>query len=271
MKIDAQFKTKARLFEQLGDQLIRNNSIALLELVKNSYDADASVCTIVINQPEDIENGSIIIEDDGEGMDENTLKTGWLEIGTDYKSELKKNEATKLTPKFKRYRLGEKGIGRFGVHKLGKCIKIITRKEDDNEYELTIDWNNISYSEYIETFPVSLIKKPPEHFKDKHGTRIEITKLRNKWEKSSARECARVITSLNSPFEDAGKFRADFIIKGEKWLEGLPSFKQILDLKLFSFDVTMKDDFITDFNYEFTPWITLDKVTSRKVDIEDET
>lgn len=88
MPKELKFKPKARILLQLGDQLIKNESIALLELVKNSYDADASYANIFMKNPEFPEKGEIIIEDDGSGMDLNTIETIWMEPGNDYKQKL---------------------------------------------------------------------------------------------------------------------------------------------------------------------------------------
>jgi len=266
MKIPVQFRTKARLLEQLGEQLIRNESIALLELIKNSYDADASFCKIVMEKPWDTEEGMIIIEDDGEGMDDYIIRKAWLEIGTDYKSDPHKHTLPEFTKKYRRKRLGEKGIGRFGVHKLGRDITIITRK-DRKEFVVTINWDQVSKTDYIESLPVSLIQRDPEYFIESTGTRIEISKLRKAWDKRTARDCARVITSLNSPFDDDSKFRTEFSVNDSDWLERLPSLEEILSNSLFSFDVIMEGDSITDFNYRFVPWSTMDKINERNVDM----
>ena len=117
VKEDNAFQPRARLLLQLGDQLIKNESIALLELVKNSYDADANnVCVSLenIDRPKD---GRIIVEDDGEGMNYQIIKDAWMEPGSDYKEVL--FSAGRRSKKYKRLPIGEKGIGRFGVHKLG--------------------------------------------------------------------------------------------------------------------------------------------------------
>ena len=66
--INAKFKPRARLLLQLGDQLIKNESIALIELVKNAYDADANIVSVLMDIPDSNNNGTIIIEDDGYGM-----------------------------------------------------------------------------------------------------------------------------------------------------------------------------------------------------------
>lgn len=111
-RIESPFKPRARMLLQLGDQLIKNESIALVELVKNAYDADASKVTIIMDKIHDINTGEIIIKDDGWGMDLETITNCWLEPGSDSKSRIV--EKGKRSPKG-RLPIGEKGIGRFGV------------------------------------------------------------------------------------------------------------------------------------------------------------
>src|SRR5260221_12796042 len=137
-EIEVNFKPRARLLLQLGDQLIKNESIALIELVKNSYDADAKNVDIYMENVDDPDNGIIIIEDDGFGMDAKTVEDVWMEPGSDFKSEqFLKREAT---PRFNRLPIGEKGIGRFGVHKLGNQIEMTSKKERFKEASVTIAW-----------------------------------------------------------------------------------------------------------------------------------
>jgi HSP90 family molecular chaperone len=118
------FRVRARLLEQLGEQLIKNAGIALIELVKNAYDADASNVSIIMNNIDDPEKGQIIIEDNGCGMDMDIIKNVWLEAGTDFKSKITE------TPIYKRHPLGEKGIGRFAVHKLGNKIELVSKQSN---------------------------------------------------------------------------------------------------------------------------------------------
>ena len=118
------FKPRARIMLQLGDQLIKNESIALLELIKNSYDADANHVHVTVEKINDITKGSIIIEDDGVGMDIDIVKNVWMEPGSDYKEQLFSER--KRSQKYNRLPLGEKGIGRFGAHKLGDKIELVS-------------------------------------------------------------------------------------------------------------------------------------------------
>ena len=262
------FRTRARLLNQLGEQLIKNESIALLELIKNAYDADASECIVKMRNPETSANGEITILDDGSGMDYDVLSTVWLEVGTSYKDDLK-NSGHDRSPKFGRISLGEKGIGRLGVHRLGREIEIVSRKSGEKECRLHINWDNISKTRYIEDLPVTIEEREPLVFKKGHGTLITISRLRTSWTRRMARDCARSITSLNSPFEEPGSFRTTISIENSDWLEGILEFSEIEQYKLFSFDITMEGNQITHFHYKFSPWPTMKKLTARNVSLKD--
>jgi len=164
MKEKLIFKPRSRLLLQLGDQLIRNESIALLELIKNSYDADASVAKIIIKNVDNLGEGEIIIEDNGYGMTPKIIKNVWMEPGSGYKDQIIKQ--LKRTPKFGRLPLGEKGIGRFAVHKLGDIIELITKAEGHPEVYLKIDWNIFKKAGYLDEFPVEIIERDPVLYKN---------------------------------------------------------------------------------------------------------
>ncbi len=270
MKNTPSFRTRARILCQLGEQLIKNESIALLELIKNSYDADATKCDILMVDPSDSENGSIVIRDDGDGMNYDTIINVWLEIGTDYKEKQSHDEQTKRTKKFHRMRLGEKGIGRLGVHRLGRQIELITRgKNSGTEVVLSINWDAAESVSMIEDIPISIEQREPTEFKQNDsGMIIRITKLRNSWTRSSLRECKRAIAALNSPFETLDSFKVSLSVNGKenKWLEGLLDFSSIRDYALYHFDITMSGCHIQTFKYEFKPWNVLDKLKSRTVE-----
>ena len=263
------FRTRARVISQLGEQLIKNESIALLELIKNSYDADSSKCTVLMSHPDNIDKGYIEINDDGEGMSFDVLSTVWLEIGTSYKDDLRKNKKDKRSPKYGRHRLGEKGIGRLGVHRLGKEIEVVTRKDDEMECVLRIDWRNIQNSKYIEDMPIEVFERKAEVFTSGTGTRITIKHLRKKWTRKLARDTSRTIMALNSPFDSDDSFNVLFKIKDSNWLKGLLTFSDIETYKLFTFDVTMKGNEVVDFHYEFMPWDTMQKLEKRIVTFSD--
>ena len=269
-EITAKFKPRARLLLQLGDQLIKNESIALLELAKNAYDADASKVDIVMNHPDSIENGYIEIEDDGFGMTADIVENVWLEPGSSYKQE--QFIQRKETPKYKRLPIGEKGIGRFGAHKLGNIIEMTTKSEKSEEVFVRIDWNNFAEHRYLEEIPIKIIvRDKPKHFTNgKTGTRIVIQGFRKPWERGAAREVKRAITSLSSPFEAIDSFTPSFEIPDKpNWFDGILNWEGVKDYSLFQFDTIIKDSSIIDFSYKFTPWNTMTKLRERSVGTSD--
>jgi signal transduction histidine kinase len=138
------FKPYARLLTMIGDQLIKNESVAIMELIKNAYDADASWCRVAFeNIGKDgavADNSKIIIEDDGCGMSAEVIKEAWMAPA----SPQKKRRGEKLrTPGKKRIVQGEKGIGRFALLKLGSKITVVTRTDGSSkEHILVLDFSN---------------------------------------------------------------------------------------------------------------------------------
>ena len=139
-------KATSNILNLLGDELIGSDILAIFELVKNSYDADADeviISFVDLNTP----NQKIIIEDDGCGMTTELIHKVWLTIGTNYK----KKEA-KISKKYQRYSLGNKGVGRLAVHRLADSILLESQTDDDLfGTHLEINWKNlISSGDYID-------------------------------------------------------------------------------------------------------------------------
>ncbi|WP_339917133.1 ATP-binding protein [Yeosuana marina] len=269
-EIPVRFKPRARLLLQLGDQLIKNESIALVELVKNSYDADANIVNIYMENVDDPENGIIIIEDDGYGMSPEVVEKVWLEPGSDFKTQ--KIQKLEVSPKYERLPIGEKGIGRFGAHKLGNVIEMTTKSENEREVFVKIDWTDFENYKYLEDVPIKIITRDnPLIFRNgKTGTNILISNLRKKWERGIAREVKRSITALASPFEQNDSFKPSFgIFDKPGWFEGLLNWNDVKEYSLFKFKIVLEGNSITSFEYDFTPWATMTKLFSRTITEKD--
>lgn len=266
----AKFKPRARLLLQLGDQLIKNESIALLELAKNAYDADASKVDIVMRHPDSMEEGTIEIEDDGFGMTPDIVENVWLEPGSNYKQE--QFAERRLTPIYQRLPIGEKGIGRFGAHKLGNLIEMTTKSANANEVFVRIDWTQFAEHRYLEEVPIRIVEREhPQYFVEgKTGTRIVIKGFRKPWERGMARNVIRAITSITSPFETMDSFKPSFqIIDKPGWFDGIITWDKVCDYSLFQFDATISGNVLTDFSYKFTPWNTMTRLRGRNVELSD--
>jgi HSP90 family molecular chaperone len=112
----ATFQSEGRLLQELGERLVSKPEVALVELIKNAFDADSSYCTVSY----DNEDSTISVSDDGNGMTEDDFKNKWMRIASSSKS------LKAVSSRFKRKVTGEKGIGRFAVRFLGKALSLET-------------------------------------------------------------------------------------------------------------------------------------------------
>jgi len=263
MTIRLAFQPKARLLLQLGDQLIRSESIALLELIKNSYDAYASKVRVSMKNVDVPKEGRIIIEDNGTGMDAGIIKNVWMQPGSDYKYKIV--QSLKGISQSGRVPIGEKGIGRFGAHKLGYQIQLVSKMANKKEVSIKIDWKQFEKDGFLNKIKIPFTeRKAPHHFTNgKTGTRIVIKELRNAWNRGTIRELYRAINSLNSPFDNLDSFKVYFRIDNQEWLAGLLSFKDIKKYALYYGEATIKNNRIELLNYEFRPWDTMKKLRRR--------
>lgn len=259
------FKMTARVLAHLGEDLIKDESIALLELVKNSYDAGATKCVVDFNF--DI-FGSLIeisISDNGSGMSLDTIENIWLVIGTDNK----KNRL--ISHRQGRLPLGEKGIGRLGVHKLGNDIKLYSKHSDENEVYVSIDWSKLAESKDIDDFKIDYGYSSDSHFFDKQtGTKIIVRNLKGEWNRRKLRSVFRDLTTLNSPFSEKSDSFEVVVSSNSNVFSGLPNLEAIKNAGLYYGHCTLEGSIITEFSYEFKPWNVLDKIKSRSLTALDE-
>lgn len=264
----ASFKPRARLLQLLGDQLIGTPQLAIFELVKNSYDADADRVEVLISHPDEKEISTIEVTDfGGTGMDIETIKNIWLEPGADHKDVARK--AGIRTQKHHRLPLGEKGVGRFAVHKLGKKIKLLTKSKNEKEISLSIDWDVLGASKYIDETEIEITQNEvPEFFKgDLTGTRIIISNLNSALSKKDIRELHRNIQSIKSPFEYK-KFKLDNKVSNfdielkvpdhPEWIEDLVDLNSIINQAIFKFSFIIGDG-KWSWQYDFSPTEALKK------------
>ena len=185
------FSIDAGVIDRLGKELVARQETAVSELVKNSYDADAKEVFLNFINSDSI-GGTLVIEDDGDGMSREELVNGFMRISSTDKIH------NPFSNKYKRKRAGQKGIGRFSVQRLGEQLVIITQKEDsDYASKLSINWDNykgdidlLSISNSFETIP----KEKPK------GTSLIIEGLRDKWSHASIKRIYRYVSDIIQPF-----------------------------------------------------------------------
>ena len=167
------FRFSSRFSQLIGRNLISNPIVAVSELVKNSYDADADNISVEFSN---LLSGvpTLKITDDGDGMTFDDIATKWMMVGTDNKVH------NPLTPKGRR-KLGEKGIGRFSVERLARKLQIISSKSDDDfAISLSIDWDQYeNYDGEFSALTHRVVKLPCDICHK--GTTLILSDLRDEW------------------------------------------------------------------------------------------
>lgn len=200
------FKFASRFSSLIGRNLISNPIVAVSELVKNAYDADANIIDVTFSN---LISGisQLTIEDDGDGMSLDDIRNKWMVVGTS-------NKVIDPYTKLGRRKLGEKGIGRFSVERLSKRLQIETTKLGDSfALVFTIDWDDEENAaeEFGEiSHPVYRISCA----KEKKGTKIIMSDLRDEWNEDSLLDLRKELNlirpiDINSVSYEKYEFKGD--------------------------------------------------------------
>lgn len=231
------FIVSARAGKLLGRENFSNPEGAIIELVKNSYDADAKSCLVVFDivfKIEKDEDGidkktlnndlsSIFIIDNGEGMSKDVIENQWMKIGTG-------NKETEFISKDKRVKTGAKGIGRFALDRLGFNAEMWTVSNDNNGFNWKMDWkqfdnsdksiseitaelsdNDVNISEFIKTnFNQIKISNLFNDVKFDTGTILKISNLKDEWFEDDIAGVFKSLEALIPPKELNMLFEVNF-------------------------------------------------------------
>ena len=216
----ARFDINPHVIRQLGAELVTDQVTALMELIKNSYDADANYVKVTIDtqailESNDVYNkehkGYIIIDDDGFGMDRNTILQSWLVI-----SYSKKRPIDGIKPKTPKGRtpLGDKGLGRLSTQRLADICEIFTKKENGEALHVGFNWNDFDKVQKLSDVKVDFQKTS---FNKKEGTRLVLLNLSDTkaWEGSNLERFKALLCQLISPYQENRPFKVYLTINGE--------------------------------------------------------
>ncbi|MFV0888156.1 ATP-binding protein [Metapseudomonas otitidis] len=197
------FKTNTLLKNLVGKDLINDDNIAVVELVKNSYDAKSNSVNLEFHNiisPSPQKNSRIIISDFGCGMDADDIENKWLNIAYSEK---------KFAPQqHGHYLAGNKGIGRFSCDRLGERLDLYTKKKNADILHLEIEWPDFELDDQrdriIQQIGVKLHKNPnsgvPETLNSAaSGTVLVISRLRSEWSQEKLRDLKRALEKFINP------------------------------------------------------------------------
>ena len=211
------FEFSARVTLQLGRESISSSTVALSELIKNSYDADSSAVTLNFHLREH-SISTLVIEDNGVGMSSEDFFEHWLKIGTDNKSLVERSLGKR------RVLTGAKGLGRLGIDRLCKKLILYSKtKEMEKAVQLNINWkefensrrtlSDIKHQIYEVDLPIT--DKYGKAFLDKEssGTRMVLLGLKDDWNDNFLETLENELRLLTSPFHSENDFSIKLKVK----------------------------------------------------------
>ena len=193
------FRPRARIIRTIGDQLISGPEAAVIELVKNAYDADATSVILKFYPPLEAGAGRITVQDNGHGMTLSDIQDKWMEPATTSKV------GSRRSPGRDRVMMGYKGIGRFAAAKLGGRMALNSTSERGGErVEVLIpelNWSIFNGDTYLSDIAINYYTEPATGLT---GTLLEIRDLSEAWNEPKINRLLLELRRLISPLQQAG-------------------------------------------------------------------
>ena len=171
------FRPAARLQYLLSEELVSDPNVAVLEFVKNGYDADATTIQIDFQLDDDLSKSKLIISDNGIGMSRSEFEQNWMHPGYSEKSEA-------ITTSRNRIPVGEKGLGRLAAGRLGATLDVYTRKSSRSPwFHAYFRWADFNKKKkLLDQIPITWDNDAPPHETEfDRGTILVISNLTIKW------------------------------------------------------------------------------------------
>lgn len=208
---------------KLGEELIADEFTAIVEAAKNAYDAGATKIRIKIDTehvPDERfhskypkAKGTLSIWDDGAGMDGEAIEKGWLFIAYSRKRDFKR-EAALSRKRMKRVPLGDKGIGRLGLQRIGANVEVFTSTGAGPGHHVAFSWKDFETAQTLSQVPVSI--EPPKT-KLKEGTEILVSSLKSPelWKGQAGRDRLQSkLSQMVSPFDELRECEVEVTLNG---------------------------------------------------------
>jgi len=249
--MDNQFDINPHVIRQLGEELVPDEMTALMELIKNAYDADASYVKIDINTDGvyseeqltyPMHKGYIVVEDSGVGMDDTTIEKSWLTIS--YSNKRAGADGIKKKTKKDRTPLGDKGLGRLSTQRLADYCEIFTTPEGGfDRYHVAFDWREFDKVERLSQVPVRVEATPAGTTK---GTKLVLTNLLSTevWKGDRLDAFKNKIVQVLTPFSEVRKFHIYVTVNGES-IDVMKKLDSILSLCQSSYEFSFDGEYLT--------------------------
>ena len=205
------FRMHPRVFAALGADLVTNDVVAVIELVKNAYDALAT--RVDVRFRESKEEGLFLeIEDNGTGMTDSIIDNVWCVVATPYRVL---NPTTEKGIR-KRRASGEKGLGRLSAARLGSRLEMLTKTAGEPCWRVTVDWSMLASAQKIEACHAVRERYAEQLPFAKSGTVLRIYDLKTAWNNVKTEDLKDLLSRLVSPFKKVEDFSIYFTPRGHE-------------------------------------------------------
>jgi signal transduction histidine kinase len=205
------FRLHPRVFAALGTDLVTNDVVAIIELVKNSYDALATRVDVRFRRDAEAGESIIEVEDNGTGMSRKEVVGVWAVVATPHRLT---SPYTGKGPRRRRVS-GAKGLGRLSSARLGNRLEILTRAENDKCWRLNVDWPALAKAASIAKCGIEVSPCPAPPLITKTGTLVRIGDLRSEWDEERLDDLSDQLSRLVSPFEEVADFEIWLTLSGK--------------------------------------------------------
>lgn len=225
------FKISSALKSLIGKELITDEFVAVFELVKNAFDANAKKVEIIFVNQLDNNSGKIVIKDNGKGMDYDDLTGKWLFVAYSAKKDGSENDDYRDKIKVNRVFAGAKGVGRFSCDRLGKRLNLVSVKDGlkNQSQKLIVNWEDFEEDPKKEFVNVKVDYSAQTNTVGiEHGTILEIEGLRDYWDRDRLLKLKKSLAKLINPNQgnDSKNFAIEIIADSEKSKDEKESFER---------------------------------------------
>lgn len=204
------FRFHPRVFASLGADLVTSDLVAVIELVKNCYDAFATRVDVRFKTGPDGKL-SLEIEDDGMGMTDETIRDVWCVVATPFR-EL---HTTSSRDKKLRRVSGAKGLGRLSAARLGEAMQVVTKTKGGKCWQVNVSWGGLASSDSMDTCYAFLSESDETTLARGVGTLVRITGLYGEWTDEMVSDLEEGLSRLKPPFDKLGDFKIYITPPGE--------------------------------------------------------
>ncbi|HEV2330218.1 MAG TPA: ATP-binding protein [Verrucomicrobiae bacterium] len=256
------FRFHPRVFAALGADLVTSDLVAVIELVKNSYDAFAPRVDVRFLR-DGVGKLYLEIEDNGLGMNDKTIENVWCVVATPFRVENPTSERQTGGEKKQRRVSGAKGLGRLSVARLGEKLELFTKQRGGKAWNVTVDWNKLADADDLEHCTAFMRQAVASEFSHEAGTLLRVTRLHSDWPENEIDELADGLSRLKPPFKQLGDFTVFLTDTRNSELPVEIKTSKFIDNPVYQIKGKITESGFLSYHYNYQPYSGKNRLAAR--------